>query len=159
MHKQATQQGNGPRKWYSMFFSGAPGESGQTVRRTLCILIADDEPDTVDTLSAILRNEGHEVYGVHDGASVIPLTRKLRPDAIILDIGMPKLTGYDLAKMLKDEYGSRCPTLIAVTAYSRQPEKLIGIAAGFDYYFSKPVEIDQLLEALPKAKRGASSRQ
>lgn len=132
--------------------SSASGESERVLRRTLRILIADDDYDTVNTLTVILRDEGHEVFGVHDGASVVPLTRKLRPDAVILDIGMPKLSGYDLARMLKEEYGARCPTLIAVTAYSRQPDKLIGKAVGFDFYFGKPVVIEELLAALPKAK-------
>jgi CheY-like chemotaxis protein len=128
------------------------GESEGVLRRSLRILIADDDYDTVETLTIILRDEGHEVFGVHDGASVVPLTRKLRPDVVILDIGMPKLSGYDLARMLKEEYGSRCPMLIAVTAYARQPDKLIGKAVGFDHYFGKPVVIAELLAALPKAK-------
>jgi CheY-like chemotaxis protein len=146
---RTSQRGNGR----SMFLqTEASGESEGILRRSLRIIIADDDYDTIDTLTVILRDEGHEVFGVHDGPSVVPLTRKLRPDAVILDIGMPKLSGYDVARMLKEEYGSRCPTLIAVTAYSRQPDKLIGKAVGFDHYFGKPVVIDELLAALPKAK-------
>ena len=156
MHRQATRRAAGRWKGLGLFLQSTPAsqESRWTLRRTLRVLVADDDEDTVATLSVILRDEGHEVYGVHDGASVIPLARKLRPDAIILDIGMPNLTGYDLARMLKDEHGRRCPTLIAVTAYSRQPDRLIGKAVGFDHYFGKPVEIDQLLGALPSARRG-----
>lgn len=154
MHRQATRRAAGRWKGLGLFLQSTPasGESEGTLRRTLRVLIADDDEDTVSTLSLILRDEGHEVYGVHDGASVIPLARKLRPDAIILDIGMPNLTGYDLARMLKDEHGRRCPTLIAVTAYSREPDKLIGKAVGFDHYFAKPVEIGDLLGALSRAK-------
>ena len=133
--------------------SSDSGESERLARRTLRILIADDDYDTVNTLTVILRDEGHEVFGVHDGASVVPLTRKLRPDAVILDIGMPKISGYDLARLLKEEHRERCPTLIAVTAYSRAPDKLIGKAVGFDHYFGKPVVIEELLAALPKAKQ------
>lgn len=136
-----------------MFLQGnASGESERILRRTLRILIADDDHDTVHTLSVILRDEGHEVFAVHDSPSVVPLTRKLRPDAVILDIGMPQMSGYDLARALKEEHGQRCPTLIAVTAYSRQPDRLIGKAVGFDHYFAKPVVIDELLAALPKPK-------
>ena len=134
--------------------SSASGASEPIQRRALRVLIADDDYDTVDTLTLILRDEGHEVFGVHDGPSVVPLTRKLRPDAVILDIGMPKMSGFDLARALKEEYGQRCPTLIAVTAYSRPADQLIGKAVGFDFYFGKPVVIGELLAALPKAKQG-----
>ena len=134
--------------------SSASGEPERIVQRALRILIADDERDTVDTLSILLRQEGHEVFGVYESTEVMPLTRKFQPDAVILDIGMPKLTGYDLARALKAEYGKRCPTLIAVTAYAGQAEKLIGQAVGFDYYFGKPVEIELLLAALAKARSG-----
>jgi CheY-like chemotaxis protein len=158
MRKQGTRRTAPRDDAHSLFLQATPASdgSGQIVRPSLCILVADDEIDTVRTLSAILRDEGHEVHAVLDGAGVIPLTRRLRPDAVILDIGMPKLSGYELARMLKEEHGRRCPTLIAVTAYSRVPDKLIGEAAGFDFYFGKPVEIDQLLAALPKAKRSDS---
>lgn len=134
--------------------SSASGESEGVLRRSLKIIIADDDRDTVHTLSIILRDEGHEVFGVHDGPSVLPLVRRLRPDVVILDIGMPQMSGYDIARELKEAYGSRCATLIAVTAYSRQPDKLIGKAVGFDHYFGKPVVIDELLAALPKARLG-----
>lgn len=148
---RTAQRGNG----FSMFLqTSASGESERVSRRTLRVLIADDDYDTVNTLTVVLRDEGHEVWGVHDGPSVVPLTRKLRPDAVILDIGMPKMSGYDLARLLKEEHGERCPTLIAVTAYSREPDKLIGKAVGFDHYFGKPVAIDDLLAALPKIKQG-----
>lgn len=149
--RHAAHRGND----HSMFLQTSPsGESERILRPALRILIADDDADTVSTLKVILLDEGHEVYGVHDGASVVPLTRKLRPDAVILDIGMPALSGYDLARMLKEEHGKRCPTLIAVTAYSRTPDRLIGKAVGFDYYFGKPVAIDDLLAALPKVRQG-----
>lgn len=148
---RTAQRGNGR----SMFLQWShSGESERVLRRTLRILIADDDYDTVNTLTLILRDEGHEVWGVHDGASVLPLTRKLRPDAVILDIGMPKMSGYELARLLKEEHHERCPTLIAVTAYSRESDKLMGKSVGFDYYFGKPVAIDDLLAALPKVKQG-----
>jgi CheY-like chemotaxis protein len=134
-----------------MFLQTSPsGETEGVARRALRILIADDDDDTVQTLSVLLTGEGHDVFGVHDGASVVPLVRKLRPDAVILDIGMPGMNGYDLARALKEEHGARCPMLIAVTAYGRQSDRLIGKAAGFDHYFGKPVSISELVAALPK---------
>ena len=119
----------------------------------LRILVADDEPDTVRTLTKILELEGHEIVAVHDGGAALKEARKRRPDAALLDIGMPGLTGYDIARALKALYAGNCPLLIAVSAYASTPDKLVGKAAGFDFHFGKPVEIDQLLNALSRAKR------
>lgn len=135
-----------------MFLQSGAGNSSRIARRTLRILVADDEPDTVETLLTILRDEGHEAAGAHDGGDALRLARELKPDAILIDIGMPGLNGYDLARALKAEHGPRCPILIAVTAYARTSERLMGRAAGFDYYFGKPVEIPELLAALSQGK-------
>jgi DNA-binding response OmpR family regulator len=148
-HHHAAPRGNDR----SMFLqASASDESERVARRTLRVVIVDDDPDTVDTLSVVLQHEGHEVVGVYDSAQALAMTRKMKPDAVILDIGMPGLNGYDVARALKAEHGERCPTLIAVTAYSRESEKLIGRAVGFDYYFGKPVVIDHLISALSRIR-------
>lgn len=118
----------------------------------LRILIADDEPDTVVTLKVLLEEEGHDVIGVHDGGDVLREARKSPPDAVILDIGMPGLNGYDVARALRAMYGQACPTLIAVTAYASAPDKLVGKDAGFHHHFGKPVALDELLAALSGVK-------
>ena len=117
-------------------------------RKSLRILVADDEPDTVLTMVTLLEEEGYEVLGLHDGADVLRETRKFKPDAVLLDIGMPGMTGYDVARALRAEHGAACPTLIAVTAYARTPDHLMGRAAGFHHYFGKPVELKALFAVL-----------
>jgi CheY-like chemotaxis protein len=118
----------------------------------LRILVADDEPDTVVTLKVLLEDEGHEVIGVHDGGDVLREARKSPPDAVILDIGMPGLNGYDVARALRAMFGRACPTLIAVTAYASAPDKLVGKDAGFHHHFGKPVVLHELLAALSGVK-------
>jgi CheY-like chemotaxis protein len=135
--------------------TGAP-QAGLGYR--LRILVADDEPDTVQTIKFVLEHEGHEVVGVYDGGELLREARKRRPDAVILDIGMPGLTGYDVARALRALYGPKNPVLIAVTAYAAPSDKLIGRDAGFDHHFGKPVLIDHLLAALPRASQPPGNR-
>ena len=129
------------------------GDTDARPRRRLRILVADDEPDTVRTLTKILELEGHEIVAARDGGEALKAVRKSRPDAVLLDIGMPGLTGYDVARALRALYGADCPLLIAVSAYATTPDRLVGKAAGFDFHFGKPFEIDGLLTALSQAKR------
>lgn len=134
-----------------------PDSSSGAARRRLRILVADDEPDTVQTIKILLEDEGHEVLGVYNGAELLREARKSRPDAVILDIGMPGLCGYDVARSLRAMYGANHPVLIAVTAYATSADKLIGRDAGFDHHFGKPVLIDNLLAALPVVDPRAAS--
>lgn len=134
------------------FQASGAGGSLSSARKRLRILVADDEHDTVLTMMTILRDEGHEVRGVHDGEAAIRVTREFEPDAILLDIGMPKLSGYDVARALRAAYGENCPTLIAVTAYARTLDKLAGQIAGFDHHFGKPIVIDELVKVLSEIK-------
>jgi CheY-like chemotaxis protein len=106
--------------------------------RALRILVADDEPDIVLTLSMLLRADGYEVRGACHGAEALETAREFDPDVWILDIGMPGLTGYDIARALRAQYGPKCPTLIAMTAYSSAQDQMLAKAAGFDHHFGKP---------------------
>ncbi|MGH8222394.1 MAG: response regulator [Woeseiaceae bacterium] len=146
-HASSTESGGR----HPLHASGA-GDSLSPGRRTLRILVADDEPDTVATLTVLLEEEGHEVIGVHDGGDVLREARKSPPDAVILDIGMPGLNGYDVARALRAMFGKACPTLIAVTAYATAPDKLVGKDAGFHHHFGKPVVLHELLAALSGVK-------
>src|SRR5436309_14267835 len=83
----------------------------------LRILIADDERDAVATLAALLSDEGHQVREIYRGDAVVNHVVDFKPDVVLLDIGMPGLNGYDVAKSLRDLYGDKCPVLIAVTAW------------------------------------------
>jgi len=154
MH-QVAQRGHESRS--SRRASAFGDEPKSAASHRLRILVADDEPDTVITLTVVLEEEGHEVIGVHDGVEVLREARKSPPDAVILDIGMPRLNGYDVARALRAMYGPACPMLIAVTAYASAPDKLVGKDAGFHHHFGKPIVLDELLAALSEGEDAALS--
>lgn len=134
-------------RWRGMSPSTAGGNDARSAQRALRILIADDNPDEVLTLTALLRYEGHDVRGVYSGGAAVGEARSFEPDVYILDIGMPGMSGYDLARTLRLRYGGR-PVLIAITAWQTVPDQLAAKIAGFDHHFGKPFEPQALLNLL-----------
>src|SRR5262245_18805749 len=116
--------------------------------RSLRIIVADDNRDATVSLAMVLRDEGHEVLEVYRGDSVLPLTSSVRPDALILDIGMPGLTGFEVAHALRQTLGPACPMLIAVTAWNQPAARELGKLSGFSHYLTKPCATDDLLKIL-----------
>jgi DNA-binding response OmpR family regulator len=125
---------------------GAPA----TMRR-LRILIADDDRDAAAMLALLLVEEGYEVREVYRGDSVMRFVRDFEPDVVMLDIGMPGMSGYDVARSLKGERGSSAPLLIAVTGWSKGADRVLGRIVGFDHYVTKPYDPSMLLGLLPSA--------
>ena len=137
-------------------FSQAPDDLGDGSRRVgegLRVLIADDERDTVITLGILLRSEGFEVFQTTKGADVPSAVAEFKPDFVLLDIGMPDRTGYDLAEELRGRYGAACPALIAVTAYRTPAEKALAKASGFHHHIGKPYNPVALIHLLSILKR------
>jgi CheY-like chemotaxis protein len=95
------------------------------------VLIADDNRDAADSLAAIVRDEGYRVHTAYDGREAIDAAARLRPDVVLLDIGMPKLTGYEAARLFRRQEDTARPVLIAVTAWVRESDKLRAQMAGF----------------------------
>ena len=109
------------------------------------ILVADDDKDAVLALTALLETEGYEVRGVYHGAEVLDAVFNFAPDVVLLDISMPRMSGYEVARQLRERYGSARPTLIAVTAMTRTVDRAYARAAGFEHHVAKPYEPKQLL--------------
>src|SRR5688500_16814614 len=104
---------------------------GAPRRAALRILIADDERDAVTMLAVLLRDEGHEVSSALRGVEVLDLVRLTLPDALILDINMPGMSGYVIARELRKRYGQVAPLMIAVSGvWTRSAERLLGQAVG-----------------------------
>lgn len=119
------------------------------IRRSLRIVVADDEPDTVTSLTAILCHEGHSVYGTYRGGEVLPEVRTNKPDAVVLDIDMPGISGYAIARELRELFGEASPLLIAVSGkWFGQTDRMLAELAGFDYFLQKPCHPDALLSLL-----------
>jgi CheY-like chemotaxis protein len=109
------------------------------------ILVADDDEDTVASLSTLLREEGYAVRGVHRGAEVLDAIFHFAPDIVLLDIGMPRMSGYEVARTLRERYGSARPVLIAVTGRAADADRQQARAAGFEHHVAKPYEPGALL--------------
>lgn len=121
------------------------------------ILVADDDKDAVLILTALLRGEGYAVRGVHRGADVLQEVFNFAPDVVLLDIGMPQMSGYDVARTLRERYGSARPALIAVTGRAEEADRQQARAAGFEHHVAKPYEPRALL-ALIGELAGAPGR-
>lgn len=116
------------------------------------VLIADDDRDGTMTLSTVLELEGYQVRAVHGGQDALDAAREFRPHAVVLDIGMPKVTGYDCARHLRQRYGEHCPMLIALTGWKQASDKILANLAGFDHHVAKPYEPAELLRLLAKLR-------
>jgi DNA-binding response OmpR family regulator len=123
---------------------------GSSPNRSLRIVLADDNFDTLATLKAILRDEGHEVLGVGNGRSALEAVRHFDPDVVILDIAMPDLSGWEVAREIRTASGqSDRPLLIATSGrYKQASDKMLGEIAGFHHYLVKPYESSALLALL-----------
>jgi two-component system CheB/CheR fusion protein len=125
-------------------------------RRTMRILIVDDERDTVMTLGILLRSEGYDVHLAQAGTEVSGAVRSLRPHAVLLDIGMTDRNGYAVAQELTREHGASCPYLVAVTARSGDADRKAAFDSGFRHHVAKPYDPDQLLALLASLNRAAA---
>jgi CheY-like chemotaxis protein len=123
--------------------------------RPLRVLLADDDRDGAMTLSTLLELEGYEVRTVHGGQEALDAAREFRPEVILLDIGMPKVTGYEAARRLRQRYGDECPVLIAVTGWKQASDKILASLAGFDHHVAKPYEPATLISLLAKLRPAA----
>ena len=117
--------------------------------RALRVIVVDDERDSVDTLTALLNDEGHEVRGLTRAREVIEAVAEFNPDAVLLDIAMPDASGYELAKEIRRRYGEVKPMLIAISGrYKQASDKMLGQIVGFDHYLTKPYDPGLLLSLL-----------
>lgn len=115
------------------------------------ILIVDDNADAAEALAESLKIYGYEVYIAHDGSTAIEQARRLHPEVMILDIGMPTMSGYEVAQSIRATAGAHSPMLIAVTGYTQQSDRITAHQAGFEHYFAKPLDIRKLTAVLKDA--------
>jgi len=112
------------------------------------ILIVDDEPDVASLLNLMLKSKGYETIIAGDGQEALEKARHEKPDLIVLDIMLPRLDGYKVARMLKfDEKFSHIP-IIMVTAKIQEKDKKTGLEMGADAYVTKPFDTAMLLEKI-----------
>jgi len=111
--------------------------------------VVDDERDTVVTLMAILRHEGFETRGVHDGKSALAAIAEFDPDVVIADISMPGMTGWDVAREVRKVGNQERPLLIAVSGiYVKAADRALAQMVGYKHFLPKPCDPRELLSLL-----------
>jgi len=121
-----------------------PGSS----RKSMRILIIDDNEDAAESLAMLLEIEGHEIQTAGDGMTGLRLFQDNPADAVVLDIGLPDITGYDIARRIRKATHGASALLIAVTGWGQEKDQQEAIEAGFDFHFIKPVDYRRLLTVL-----------
>jgi PAS domain S-box-containing protein len=104
------------------------------------ILVADDNRDAAESMGMLLRLMGNEVRTVHDGIKAVEEAATFRPDVILLDIGMPRLNGYDAARLIREQRWSNGTMIVALTGWGQDEDKRRATEAGFDRHFTKPLD-------------------
>ncbi|MDQ2915113.1 MAG: ATP-binding protein [Chloroflexota bacterium] len=112
------------------------------------ILVVDDNVDAAEALGELLRDYGHEVATAHDGTQALDHARLHRPEIVLLDISMPEMDGYEVAKRVRGELGLGDALLIAITGYGEDRHRRLAREAGFDHHVTKPVDASKLEELL-----------
>ncbi len=127
--------------------NGAP-ESAAAARR---ILIVDDNVDGAESLCLMLQLAGHEVRTVHDGTAALEVAPAFRPDAVLLDIGLPGMNGYEVARRLREQPELAGTLLVALTGYGQEEDRQRCRDAGFQHHLVKPVDPPVLMRLLARA--------
>jgi PAS domain S-box-containing protein len=117
------------------------------------VLVVDDNVDAAESLGVMLRLMGNEVQVAHDGEEAMELASLLGPDLVLLDIGMPRLNGYDVARRIRDRPWGKAMTLVALTGWGQEEDRRKSQEAGFDLHMVKPVEPDALERLLAGLER------
>lgn len=112
------------------------------------ILIVDDNRDAADALAGLLELDGNDVHVAHDGEVALAMAEDLRPQAILLDIGLPSLNGYEVAERIRATEWGASILLLALTGWGHSDDRAKSTRAGFDEHLIKPVEIETLTELL-----------
>jgi putative two-component system response regulator len=119
-------------------------EPGIPFQRTSRVLVADDTPSIQALYKKLLAGHGHEVTAVGDGEAALEAVQQHRPDVIILDVGMPKVDGFEVCRRLKSDPATRLTPVVLVTGLTDLSDRIRGIEAGADEFLSKPVHPHEL---------------
>jgi len=133
------------------------GSGGASSLPPLRMLIVDDNRDAADSLAMLLRTAGNDIRTAYDGIEALQVASEFRPEVVLLDIGLPKLDGHEVAQRLRHEAWGRRVCLIAVTGWSDEADRARSRAAGFDHHLVKPLDTAHLAQLLGSVDRSARS--
>jgi CheY-like chemotaxis protein len=114
------------------------------------ILVADDFPQSAEILARLLRQDGHEVQIAQDGIEAVEAAADFRPDVAVLDLAMPKLNGYEAARLIREQPGGKRIYLIALSGWGHHMDRQRTKEAGFDEHLTKPAKYETLAEVLDR---------
>jgi PAS domain S-box-containing protein len=117
------------------------------------VLIVDDNADALASLSMVVRALGSEAFDAHDGLEAVESARNLRPDVILMDIGMPRLNGYDAARRIREQPWGHDVLMVATTGWGKEEDRQRSKEAGFDFHFVKPIDVTAVQELLSSPGR------
>jgi signal transduction histidine kinase/ActR/RegA family two-component response regulator len=123
-----------------------------SVARSMRILVVDDNVDAAETLAELLESWGHTVKAVHDGVEGLEEAQRFRPDVVLLDIGLPRMDGLEVARRLRSLPGEPRTVLVALTGYGQAEDRARSREAGFDHHLTKPVDLDTLVRVLGEVR-------
>ncbi len=118
------------------------------IERPLRAVVCDDAPDLRDLVADLLRLRGHEVTAVEDGPTAVDIVCREKPDVALIDIGLPEMDGYEVARQIRQRLTDAKPRLIAMTGYGQASDRATAFEAGFDAHIVKPASADKILRAL-----------
>jgi len=120
------------------------------------VLVCDDNADGADTLAVLLRSHGHDVKVFYSGGECLRQALEWKPALAFLDIGLPDMTGYGVARQLRAAFGADV-LLVAVTGYDSTEDRTVSAEAGFDMHLAKPVQLERLVSIAANGSRSPRS--
>src|SRR5262249_34731442 len=143
-------------EWRPEGHAHPPGDGGEppVARR---ILLADDNADALESLATVLRLRGHEVYSAPNGAIALETAVRHMPEVALLDIGMPLLDGYEVARRIRAEEWGKAITLVALTGWGQESDRRRSQEAGFDTHLVKPLDLGKLTALLAQLPAHAAA--
>jgi PAS domain S-box-containing protein len=125
-----------------------PAEEAEQPRPSLRVLVVDDNVDTVTTLAMLVRESGYDVRTAYDGSTVLEAALDYRPNVVLLDIGLPGMNGYEVAKQIRQQPALKNLVLVAMTGYGQESDRKSSHDAGFDHHLVKPADFPKVLKIL-----------
>ena len=130
-------------------------EAAEPPAQTSRVLVVDDNQDLADVLALLLQSLGHQVQAAYSGQTALSTAVQYRPDVVLLDLGMPGMNGYEIARQLRETPQTKDVWLIAMTGYGQDSDRQLTQAAGFDHHLVKPVERRKLQNLLSRTGEAA----
>jgi PAS domain S-box-containing protein len=130
-----------------------PSAAAESTAAALRILVVDDNVDSAESLGTLLQAVGHHVHLVHDGPTAVQAAMKFRPSVALLDIGLPRMNGYEVAKKMRQEADLANIVLVAMTGYGQESDRQNSLQAGFDHHLVKPADFGELQKILANVPR------